>query len=141
MGTLSTVQSQDSQVAPGLLEQETRSAMLYASNIVETIREPLVVLNGNFRIKSAKRSFYRFFNLDPRTTVGKTIYELGTGQWDIKKLKYLLDDIIPNHSHFENFEVEYKFPGTGWKTMLLNARQMVGQEHPPLILLALEDVT
>lgn len=110
--------------------------------IVETIREPLLVLDRDLRIVTASRSFYEFFKVKPEETVGQFIYDLGDKQWDISKLRELLETILPQQTAFDNYEVEHDFVTIGRRTLLLNARQIereVGKEK--IILLAIEDIT
>ena len=110
--------------------------------IVETIREPLLVLDRDLRIVTASRSFYEFFKVKPEETVGQFIYDLGDKQWDISKLRELLETILPLQTAFDNYEVEHDFVTIGRRTLLLNARQIereVGKERT--ILLAIEDIT
>jgi len=114
----------------------------FAESIVDTVREPLVVLDGGLKVISANQAFYRTFQTAKRDTENRHIYELGGGQWDIPQLRELLEEIIPENTSFQDFEVEHTFPKIGHKTMVLNARRIpaVG-EHPSLILLAIEDKT
>jgi len=100
------------------------------------------VLDGQLRVESANRSFYRTFRVSPEETVGKFIYELGSHEWNIPQLRILLEDILPRHKTMENFAVEHDFEQIGHCTMLLNARRI---EDPAWtthrILLAIEDVS
>ena len=112
-----------------------------ARAIVDTVREPLVVLNGDLRVVAASRSFYETFGVNQREVYGRLLYELGGGQWDIPKLRGLLEDIIPHQTTIEACEVEHDFPTIGRRNMLLNARQVVDGDRPAAILLAIEDVT
>ncbi len=124
------------------LDTEARLARDYAQSIVNTIREPLVVLNGKFEVVSASQSFYATFNVTPEATQGNVLYALGNNQWDIPRLHELLETVLPKNTSFENFLVEHDFPGIGQKKMLLNARKIIGQEGAPhLILLAIEAIT
>lgn len=110
--------------------------------IVETIREPLLVLDRDLRVVTVSRSFYEFFKVKPEETVGQFIYDLGDKQWDISKLRELLETILPLQTAFDNYEVEHDFVTIGRRTLLLNARQIereVGKER--IILLAIEDIT
>ncbi len=124
-------------------EQEIKESRDYALSIVETVREPLLVLDGDLRVRTANRAFYQNFQVDPANTEGRLIYELGNGQWDIPSLRSLLEEILPENSHFEDFEVEQTFPVIGERTMLLNAHRVFQGErkNEQLILLAIEDVT
>jgi two-component system CheB/CheR fusion protein len=124
------------------IEAEVRVARDYAESIVNTVREPLVVLNGKFEVVSASRAFYATFKVTPETTQGKMLYELGNSQWDIPRLHELLENVLPKNRSFENFMVEHNFPHIGQKKMLLNAREIIGKAGAPhLILLALEVIT
>ena len=110
--------------------------------IVETIREPLLVLDRDLRVVTVSRSFYEFFKVKPEETVGQFIYDLGDKQWDISKLRELLETILPLQTAFDNYEVEHDFVTIGRRTLLLNARQIerkAGKER--MILLAIEDIT
>jgi two-component system CheB/CheR fusion protein len=114
----------------------------YSESIINTVREPLIVLDQDLRVVSASRSFYGVFKVKPEETVGQLIYDLGNKQWDILRLRELLEDILPNKATFDDYEVEHDFPGIGRRTMLLNARRI---PRPPeklkVILLAIEDIT
>ncbi len=120
-------------------EDEARE---YAESIINTIREPLISLDQDLRVVSVSRSFYEVFKVNPTETVGQLIYDLGNKQWDIPKLRELLETILPQKTTFENYEVEHDFATIGKRIMLLNARQIqrgLGKER--IILLAIEDIT
>jgi two-component system CheB/CheR fusion protein len=124
------------------VEAAAKVARDYAQSIVDTVREPLVVLNSRFEVVSASRTFYRTFGVTPEDTQGLMLYALGDGQWDIQKLHELLETVLPGKTSFENFEVEHDFPGIGQRKMLLNARRVPGEAGTTqLILLAIEDIT
>ncbi len=113
---------------------------IYAENIVQTVRESLLVLDGNFRVLSANDSFFSKFKVKEKQTIGKLIYDLGNGQWDIPALRELLEKILPQNSTFNDFRVEHEFPSIGVKHMVLNARRITSSEgEPNSILLAIED--
>jgi PAS domain S-box-containing protein len=121
---------------------EIQQARSYAENIVETVREPLLVLDGDLKIVSANRSFYRTFKVTKRETLGRLVYNLGNRQWDIPRLRILLEEILPKKTHFGGFEVEHDFPTVGRKIMKLNARQIHQKvTGKKMILLAAEDIT
>jgi len=123
-------------------QAEAQGARIYAENIIETIREPLLVLDADLKILSANRSFYTSFKVEPEETVGSYIYDLGNRQWDIPRLKLLLENILPQNTLFDDFEVEHNFPSIGHKIMMLNARQIYQEEiGRRMILLAIEDIT
>lgn len=110
--------------------------------ILSTIREPLIVLDGDLRVKTASHSFYNAFQGTANNTVGSFIYDLGDGQWDIPALRQLLTRIISEDSTIESFEVIHNFPNLGEKTFLLNARRVQSENGPiDAILLAFEDYT
>ena len=114
----------------------------YAENIINTVREPLIVLDQDLRVVTASRSFYEFFKVKPEETEGQLIYNLGNEQWDIPKLRELLETVLPEKTTFDNYEVEHDFATIGKRIMLLNARQIkraLGKER--IILLAIEDIT
>ncbi|HEV2292911.1 MAG TPA: PAS domain S-box protein [Tepidisphaeraceae bacterium] len=113
----------------------------YALNIVDTVREPLLILDTTLRVRSANRAFYQTFQVSPEETVDRLIYELGNGQWDIPALRTLLEDIVPKSSVFNDFELEHAFPVIGRRVMLLNARKLQAGRHGELLVLAMEDVT
>src|SRR5450432_3845095 len=101
---------------------DSHDAAMLAHAIVDTVREPLVVLDQDLRVVAASRAFYLTFKVNPNNTQGKLLYELGDGEWDIPKLRLLLENIIPEHGTMEDFEVEHDFPDIGHRTMCLNAR-------------------
>src|SRR6187399_3171319 len=113
----------------------------YAQNIVDTVREPLLILDATLRVRSANRAFYQTFHVTPAETEGRLIYELGNGQWDIPDLRTLLEDIVPKSSVFDDFELEHTFPAIGRRAMLLNARKLQAGHHGELLVLAMGDVT
>ena len=125
-----------------LAEWAVQEAREYAESIVETIREPLVVLDTNLRIISVNHSFCQTFKVTPEDAGGKLIYDLGNRQWNIPKLQVLLEEVIPRNNQFQNFEVDHEFPAIGHRTMLLNARQIYSKGiGAQMILLAIEDIT
>jgi len=112
------------------------------SSVLGSVREPLVVLNSDLKVVKANSSFYRTFKVNPEGTEGILIYDLGNRQWDIPKLRELLEDILPHNSTFNDFEVEHKFETIGRKIMHLNARRIYrDSKQTQLILLAIEDVS
>lgn len=114
----------------------------FYENIVDTVREPLLILDKDLRVVEASRSFLDFFKVSSDETIGKLIYDLGNKQWDIPKLRELLENILPEKTIFNNFEVELIFTTIGKRFMLLNARQIeraFGNEK--VILLSIEDIT
>ena len=113
-----------------------------AEAIVDTVREPLVVLDRDLRVIAASRSFYQTFAVEPRNTQGRKLYLLGDGQWNIPALRNVLEEVIPKHRIVEAYEVEHEFPTIGRRIMLLNARQVFDEDgSATALLLAIEDVT
>ncbi|MHA1342804.1 MAG: PAS domain S-box protein, partial [Promethearchaeota archaeon] len=123
-------------------ERILKESREYAESIVNTIREPLIVLDKNLKIISANKSFYETFKDSPEDTENQFIYDLGNRQWDIPKLRELLEEILPNNTSFNNFEVEWDFEKIGRKVMILNARRLYNDpKNTKMILLAIEDIT
>ena len=119
-----------------------RDALEYAQAIIETAREPLVILDADLRVRSANPAFYRAFEVDSGATEGQLIYDLGNRQWDIPELRTLLEVILPQNTTFDGFEVSHTFESIGLKVMVLNARRIIRDNHSTnLILLAIEDRT
>ena len=121
---------------------EAVAARTIAQGIVDTIREPLLVLDRGLRLVAASRAFCSTFRLDISDIIGQPLYELGGGEWNIPQLRLLLGKIIPEQGAMENYEVEHDFRSLGRRTMLLNAREVfyVGAS-PANIFLSVEDVT
>jgi len=114
----------------------------FAENIINTVREPLLVLDKELRVVKASRSFYDFFKVSSEETMGTLIYDLGNQQWNISKLRDLLETILPQKTTFDNYEVEHDFSTIGKRIMLLNARKIQpGSGKEQIILLAIEDIT
>jgi two-component system CheB/CheR fusion protein len=119
-------------------EGEVQRAREFAESIVDTVREPLLVLTPELKVRSGNESFYRAFDVTREETENRLIFELGNRQWDIPELRRLLEDVLPTDKQFNDFEVECEFEQIGRRTMLLNARRLDTEQ---LILLAIEDVT
>ena len=119
-------------------EQALREAKDAAEQIVETVREPLLVLTPDFRVQSANPAFYRLFQVSPTETLGQPIYHLGNRQWDMPALHTLLETILPQNTVFNDYEVRHDFERIGPRTILLNARRL---DAVQFILLAMEDIT
>jgi len=122
------------------LERSLKDAKSYAQNIVDTIQEPLIVLNSGMQVVYANHSFYETFRVTPQETEGRLIYAIGNKQWDIPGLHQLLEDILPENAAFEGYKVEHDFPEIGKRIIRLNARKIESSKEN-LILLAMEDVT
>ena len=117
---------------------QLRQARDYADAIVQTVREALVVLDHDLRVVTANRQFYQTFQVSPGDTEGRLIFELGNGQWDIPKLRSLLQDLLPQNLQVTDFEVVHNFETIGPQTMRLNARKMIQVNGDDLVLLAIE---
>ena len=121
---------------------DAADACALAQAIVDTVREPVLAFDKDLRVIAASRSFYSVFKVSPQDTQGRLLYELGDGQWDIPKLRLLLENIIPEQGVMEDYEVEHEFPGIGHRTMRLNARQVFYEGGADTtILLGMEDIT
>ena len=125
-----------------VLKKTVTKLQEYSESIVNTVREPLIVLDQDLRVVTVSRSFCEVFKVNPEETVGQLIYDLGNKQWDIPKLRELLEDILSQKATFDDYEVEHDFLGIGRRTMLLNARRV---PNPPqklkVVFLAIEDIT
>jgi two-component sensor histidine kinase len=121
---------------------EIEEARAFAQAIIDTVREPFLVLDQDLRVLAASRSFYQTFKVSSDDTQGRLLYALGDGQWDIPGLRLLLEKIIPERGVMEDYEVEHEFPDIGQRTMLLNARKVFYEGGSnTTILLGIEDVT
>jgi len=120
---------------------------IYIKTVIDVVREPILILDKDLCVKGANESFYRTFQVEPKDTEKRNVYELGNGQWNIPALKKLLEDILPQNTFFKGFEVIHEFPFIGRKVMILNARRIHFKKDaavdafPPIVLLAIEDVT
>ena len=122
--------------------QGIEDAQTLAEAIVDTIHEPFIVLDAQFRVLAASRSFYETFEVDPEHTIGSLLYGLGDGQWDIPALRVLMETIIPEQTAMDGFEVDHDFPRLGRRVMLLNARKVLYETSADTtILLAFTDIT
>ncbi|PHM07981.1 chemotaxis protein CheB [Nostoc sp. 'Peltigera malacea cyanobiont' DB3992] len=113
----------------------------YAEAIVETVQVPLIVLDSDFRVNKANRSFYETFQVSPSETAQSLIFELGNGQWNLPGLRSLLEDILANDTSIQNLEIEHRFEQIGQKTMLLNGWKIIQQGDAHRILLTIEDIS
>ena len=121
---------------------EARQSREYAQAIVETMREPFLVLDAQLHVVSANPAFYATFHVKPEHTLGRRLYALGNGQWNIPRLRQLLEEILPANTHLQDFVVEHDFDTIGHRRLLLNARRLSGERlETPSILLSLQDIT
>jgi PAS domain S-box-containing protein len=137
---LKNLEKQVSRISP--LERSTKEIREHAEPIVAIVREPLLVLDAKLKAIFANRSFYQVFKVTPRETVGKLLYDLGNGQWDIPKLRKLIEHILYMDTSLDGYDVEHEFEHIGRRMMRLNARRISGEANNiPLIFLTFEDVT
>ena len=143
-------------------ESKIKIALEYGNNIIATLREPFLVLDKNLHIISANQSFHNTFKVTKKDTIGRSLSDLGNGQWNIPRLLVLLKEILPEKKVVENYEIEHKFEQIGQRCMSLNASQLRiskkiaaiiaaevrgegeevdGDGEEELILLAIEDIT
>jgi hypothetical protein len=129
-------------LASNELFTEVEEAREFAQAIVDTVREPFLVLDQDLRVLAASRSFCSAFKVRPDDTKGRLLYALGDGQWDIPGLRLLLEKIVPERGVMEDYEVKHEFPDIGQRTMLLNARKVFYEGGSyTTILLGIEDIT
>lgn len=133
-----TIQAKNSHDA----ERMWSIAWTYIRTVIDTAREPFLVLDADLRVLSANKTFYRFFQVKKKETEHTLVYKLGDGQWDISALRKLLEKILPKNTSFVDYHVDHIFPHIGRKIMLLNARRIFTiHSKVPIILLAMEDIT
>src|SRR5580765_1976250 len=120
-----------------LLQKQLLATRDYAEAVIEAV-PPLLVLDQKLRVQTANKSFCKCFKISPRRTLNRRVYELGNGQWNIPRLRTLLEEVLPRKRFFKDFEVTHEFPGIGRRTMLLSGRQV---DHIQRILLFIEDIT
>src|SRR5712691_1332642 len=123
-------------------EQRALAEKVFAENIVQTVREPLLVLDSDLRVQSANKSFYELFKVSENETKGHVIFDFGNRQWDIPELRRLLGEVLPQSKAVRDFRVEHNFPELGRRVMFLGAREIPHEkDQAPLILLAIDDIT
>jgi len=121
--------------------ERVKIAQAYAEAIVDTVREPLIILTSGLKVKTANQAFYRVFHTAKEEAEGHFFFNLGKGQWNNPLLREILDAVLSHNKPFQDFEMSYNFPDLGRKTLILNARQFSQDLDSPLILLAIEDIT
>lgn len=124
-----------------LRNDQLTEAYMYAEAIFSTIREATLVLDKDLRVKSANQAFYQLYGMREETTVGRLIYEIGNRQWDIPRLRELLDEVFRRDTYIQGFEMRNVFPDVGEKVMHVHARRVIQQQRQEAILLAIEDIT
>ncbi|HEY7219863.1 MAG TPA: chemotaxis protein CheB [Candidatus Binatia bacterium] len=123
-------------------EISMREARNFAEGIVDTVRESLLVLDGDLRVVSANRAFYQTFQTKPADTQDRSIFDIGSGEWNIPALRELLNDLVANNKAFSDHEIEHEVPGLGKRAVLLNAKRIDRESgQSQLILLAIDDIT
>lgn len=119
-----------------------RVAWIYIRTVIDTAREPFLILDPKLHVLSANKTFYKFFRVTKKATEGSLVYKLGDGQWDIPALRKLLEKILPKNTFFADYQVDHIFPVIGRRIILLNARRVFStQSSHPIVLLAMEDIT
>ena len=110
-------------------------------NVVDTLRDPLLVLDGGLQVVSANRAFYQYFQVAVADTVGRKIYDLGNSQWDLPALRELLEIMLPRDQAVDAYVMEHDFPAIGHRKIKMNARRIVGRvNEPSLILVTIEEL-
>ncbi len=123
-------------------EMDIEDALKYTEGIINTVHDPLIILHEDFKVALANQSFYHAFQVKPGETEEQFIYDLGNHQWNIPKLRYLLEEILPKTTSFDNFEIEHDFPHIGKRIMLLNAcRIYLKANRTKLIIITIKDIT
>jgi two-component system CheB/CheR fusion protein len=123
-------------------EQAVIAARDFAESVIRTARDPFLILDAGLRVERASEAFYATFKVSPAESVGRTIFELDHGRWNVPRLRELLEDVLPRHSFFDNFEVTTRFEKIGERTMLLNARTLSETSgQPARILLGIQDIS
>lgn len=132
------------QIGTDFFDKSWEQSWTYIKTVVDVVREPMLILDKNFCVLAANEPFYKTFQVEPKDTIDRLLYDLGNGQWKIPELHKFLSDILPKQTFFKGFEVAHDFPIIGRKVMIINARQLHFKEEtsfPAIILLAMEDVT
>jgi two-component system, chemotaxis family, CheB/CheR fusion protein len=141
------IESANEELTTTIQELQTRNDLLnesyeYSNAIISTLHEPMIVLDKHLRVKTASKAFYKKFDVREGETEGVLLYDLGNKQWNIPRLRELLEDIIPKNSTFHDFEVKHTFPKLGERILILNASRIEQKRHgDQLILLSIQDVT
>ena len=123
------------------IKRNLEHSRVYADALIENAREAILMLESDLRVAGANHVFYRNFHVSRKETENRPIYDLGDGQWNIPRLRELLENVLPNNGRVEDFEVRHDFPQLGARVMMLNARRIEPRPGQQLILLYIEDVT
>jgi PAS domain-containing protein len=135
------------QIGTDFFEKLWEKSWTYIKTVVDVLREPILILDKDFKVVAANDSFYETFKVTKEDTENKILYDLGNGQWNIPALKKILETILSDKTFFKGFQVAHEFPSIGRRVMLLNAREIHIKDDadlepfPPTIVLAMEDVT
>jgi two-component system CheB/CheR fusion protein len=122
--------------------EQLAESLEYSDAVFTTIRESLLILDKSYRVKTANNAFYKTFHLREEETEGRLVYDLCDRQWNIPKLRQLLEEIVPKNTLVHGYQITHTFPDIGEKVMLFNARKIIQKSHgQELILLAIEDIT
>lgn len=119
-------------------EQIAKAACAYAEKIIDAMQEPLIVMDTNLKVISANRAFYQTFKVEPNETEGRSIFDLCNRQWDIPKLRELLEEILPKNVVVDGYKIEHDFAAIGRRTMIFNVRHLLAAQK---ILITIEDIT
>jgi two-component system CheB/CheR fusion protein len=123
-------------------ERLTRAADVYSEGIIQTVRDPLVVLDEHFHVEKANQAFYDIFQVNPKETVGRLFYELGNRQWNIPELRDLLENVLPKKLEVRDFHMSHRFEQVGEKSLVVHARSLEWEgQKKLLILITLHDLT
>lgn len=123
-------------------QEQLNDLLKYTEAIVATLREPILILEGDLQIRSSNEAFYKIFGVSENEVIGKKFFELKNGQWENEELRTLLYNVLPEKEVLHDFEMEIDFNNQGKRSLELNAREIVdGKKANKLILLVIEDVT
>jgi two-component system CheB/CheR fusion protein len=122
-------------------QEQLISMRNYSESIFKTIREPLLIIDQDFFVKSANPAFYKYFQTTEKETEGYSLFEIGDCQWDIPDFKDLIHKMLGEKTKIEDFKVDTTCKGIGKKIMMVNARRILNAKPAGMILLALEDIT
>ncbi len=121
--------------------EERKISIQYAKAIVDTLREPLLVIGNDLKVLFANLAFYDKFLVSEEETSGKEIFSLGSGQWDIPAFRKLLNEVLSKKTSFDDYEITHEFPKLGMRTMVLSGRKLDDSDHSEAILVVIADIT
>ena len=117
---------------------DLKRARDFAEVVAGLVHEPMLVLGSTLQVRVANEAFYRMFRMDRQKTEGRLIYEIGHGQWNIPRLKQMLEEVLPRETAIKEFEIQHSYEGVGVKTIRLNVREIRQHDGERLILLAIK---